>query len=448
MFNRWHVVKGKKCKKPLCTFAHSYEEKLYWEWKRNGGRLLRAAPPTARHRVETKGIQMAPVKSLVSAGPSVESSVLYHSATEHIPHTQQQHQPQAQHVAHAPQPTLPTQSYAPTSQQVQATQLDYANDNRPYGLNAGASVFRPSNVRPSTGPQPISAAQPLQPIQHMQPVPSQQPVHIQPAPPVPSVQPEPSFWGESFSEQPVEQNLMSQFSQMGVASQAAASMWSHNGHNNVRIARPELRKPIAPQAMFNTPPATPPMPASRLPADLRMWTKEDVATWLRSEEAEAQLLMFSKYDGKRLLRLNEQQMIQICGMSEGIRLYNALQDIVEAWKQSTSHTSPDSSNTTFTNAMSPRSVPYNPFQMNYTPNEAGKSESLGAVGSIGAGVSKIFGSSNGSSPFSGGAFNAGLFYHPVEPSEPLYENGGTVNDRDDEEIMRWIQDGASGQYMG
>eukprot|EP00128_Syssomonas_multiformis_P000259 Colp12_sorted_trinity150504_noHs@6382 len=64
--------------------------------------------------------------------------------------------------------------------------------------------------------------------------------------------------------------------------------------------------------------------------DVRNMTREDVTAWLRKEEADdTTMKALSKFDGRSLLRLTELQMKELCGVGDGIRLFNVLQDMIE-----------------------------------------------------------------------------------------------------------------------
>lgn len=53
-------------------------------------------------------------------------------------------------------------------------------------------------------------------------------------------------------------------------------------------------------------------------------TSEDTANWLAYHRFDAHIRTFANFSGSDLLKLNRNDLIQICGLTDGIRLFNAL----------------------------------------------------------------------------------------------------------------------------
>eukprot|EP00128_Syssomonas_multiformis_P010337 Colp12_sorted_trinity150504_noHs@4000 len=79
-----------------------------------------------------------------------------------------------------------------------------------------------------------------------------------------------------------------------------------------------------------------------LPKDPTTWTREQVQRWLIQEEAVEYSPMFAKYTGKRLCQLTEVQFKELCGVADGIILFNALSDIRNNQTTSTTSSTPAS----------------------------------------------------------------------------------------------------------
>jgi len=53
-------------------------------------------------------------------------------------------------------------------------------------------------------------------------------------------------------------------------------------------------------------------------------TAQQTAQWLQSNRFGSYLRVFSSFSGADILRLSRDDLIQICGLPDGIRLFNAL----------------------------------------------------------------------------------------------------------------------------
>lgn len=53
-------------------------------------------------------------------------------------------------------------------------------------------------------------------------------------------------------------------------------------------------------------------------------TPEQTATWLTQHRFERYLETFESFSGADMLRMTREDLIQICGQADGIRLFNAV----------------------------------------------------------------------------------------------------------------------------
>ena len=53
-------------------------------------------------------------------------------------------------------------------------------------------------------------------------------------------------------------------------------------------------------------------------------TAQQTTTWLQFHRFSAYIRTFSSFSGADLLRMSRDDLIQICGLADGIRMFNAL----------------------------------------------------------------------------------------------------------------------------